>query len=163
VLRSFNFLKNVHISNGQILWPGLIICLLILSGCKSPSIADRRKMYSNEYVGLSDEEKALVDRGVLRKGMSTNAVLIIWGKPTIIGSISTPNGPFVTWEYYRKRSAPELATHTEAIVPWSSTPIPANQVLPGTPLNSSPPVIEWLDRTAVFHGDRLVNWSPMKF
>jgi hypothetical protein len=99
----------------------------------------------------------LVDRGQLRQGMSTNAVLIAWGQPTIISTMSTPNGPFVIWEYYRKRAATNPAVRREVMVPGSPTPVPISRVFPEAAPSFSPPVVESLDRTAVFHKERLVS------
>ena len=145
----------------QILWPGLtMLSLVLLFGCESSGPAARRRTHAREYEALSEQQKASVVRGALSQGMTTNAVLIAWGQPTIISTVSTPNGPFVFWEYYRKRVAPELSVRREVIVPRSSTPVPESRVFPAAANSPSPPVVEWLDRTAVFHDERLVNWSP---
>ena len=111
-----------------------MLSLLLLVGCERSHIAARRQANAADYAALTAEDKALVDRGELRQGMSTNAVLIAWGQPTIISTTPTPNGPFVIWEYYRKRAAAYAAP------------------------SFSPPVVESLDRTAVFHHERLVSW-----
>ena len=136
-----------------------MLSLLLLVGCESSHIAARRQAHAADYAALTAEEKALVDRGELRQGMSTNAVLIAWGQPTIISTTPTPNGPFVIWEYYRKRAANDPSARREVMVPWSSTPVPESQVFPYAAPSFSPPVVESLDRTAVFHHERLVSWS----
>jgi hypothetical protein len=147
----------------QVLWPGVtVLGALILVGCASSKVAPRRQAYANEYTALSAEEKATVDRGALSEGMSTNAVLIAWGEPTTISTISTPNGPFVIWEYYRKKTITEQPVQRELIIPRSSTPVPESRVFPNAGVSHSTRVIESLDRTAVFHDERLVNWSPRK-
>ena len=72
----------------QILWPCLtMLSLLLFVGCESSHIAARRQAYAADYATLTAEDKALVDRGQLRQGMSTNAVLIAWGQPTTISTI----------------------------------------------------------------------------
>ena len=100
-----------------------------------------------------------MDQGKVRQGMSTNAVLIAWGQPTIISTTPTPNGPFFTWEYYRKRAASSQSVQREVMVPWSSTPVPESRVFPEAVPSFSPPVVEILERTAIFHTERLVSWS----
>jgi hypothetical protein len=91
--------------------------------------------------------------------MSTNAVVIAWGQPSIISTTLTPNGPFVIWEYYRKKAATNPSVRREVMVPWSSTPVPESQVFPEAARSISAAVAESLDRTAVFHKDRLAGWS----
>ena len=144
----------------QILWPCLtMLSLLLFVGCVSSHIAARRQAYAADYAALTAEEKALVDRGQLQQGMSTNAVLIAWGQPTTISTIPTPNGPFVIWEYYRKKTATIQPDRREVMVQGSPTPVPISRVLPEATTSFSPPVVESLDRTAAFHKERLVNWS----
>ncbi len=133
--------------------------VLLLVGCESSHIAARRQAHAADYAALTAEEKALVDRGQLRQGMSTNAVLIAWGQPTIISATLTPNGPFITWEYYRKKAVTNPSARGEIMVPGSPTPVPISQVFPEAAPSFSPPVVESLDRTAVFHKERLVSWS----
>jgi hypothetical protein len=133
--------------------------LLLLVGCTSSNIAARRQALAADYAALTAKEKALVDRGELRQGMSTNAVLIAWGQPSIISTMLTPNGPFITWEYYRKRTVTDPSVQREIMVPWSSTPVPISQVFPEAARYYSSSVVESQDRTAVFHKERLVGWS----
>ncbi len=137
--------------NGSV-WTFLsLLSVLAVIGCQKSNIAERKR----DYAALSGEDKDSVDRGKLREGMTTNVVLVAWGQPSIISTISTPNGPFVFWEYYRKKT---VVQDPQVIVPRSPTPVPQSRVLPSAPPASR--VIEWLDRTAVFHEDRLVNWEP---
>jgi hypothetical protein len=151
----------MRMSKQQILWTCLtLLSPLLLIGCESAQIAARRQAQAADYAALTAEEKALVDRGKLRQGMSTNAVLIAWGQPSIVSTTPTPNGPFVTWEYYRKRAGTDPSVRREVMVPWSSTPVPVSRVCPdAAPSPLTPPVVELLDRTAIFHKERLVNWS----
>jgi hypothetical protein len=133
--------------------------LLLLVGCESSHIAARRQAYAADYAALTAEDKALVDRGELRQGMSTNAVLIAWGQPSIISTMPTPNGPYVIWEYYQKRAATNPLVRREVMVPWSSTPVPESQVFPEAAGSFSTSTVESLDRSAAFHKERLVGWS----
>src|ERR1035437_11136663 len=64
-----------------------MLSLLLLVGCESSNIAARRQAHVADYAALTAGDKALVDRGQLRQGMSTNAVLIAWGQPTFISTI----------------------------------------------------------------------------
>ena len=100
-----------------------------------------------------------MDKGELRQGMNTNAVLIAWGRPTNDGTISTPNGPFVVWEYYRRKPTTEDPFDREI---WGQppTPVPEGRVFPHVRRTISMKDEERLVRTAVFHNDRLVNWTP---
>ena len=150
----------MRLSQKQNLWTCLtVLGLLLLVGCESSKIAARRQAHAVDYAALTAEEKALVDRGELRQGMSTNAALIAWGQPTIISTMPTPNGPFVIWEYYRKRVATSPSAPRQVMVPWSSTPVPESRVFPEAAPSFSPALVESLGRSAVFHNERLVSWS----
>ena len=99
----------------QILCAGLAgLCLLAIVGCSSSNLEARRQAHPADYAALNPAEKASVDRGRLQPGMTTNAVLLAWGQPTIISSISTPNGPYIVWEYYRKTT---LARREKSLFP----------------------------------------------
>ena len=137
-----------------------MLSLLLLVGCESSNSAKQRKVHATDYAALTAQEKALVDQGKLSQGMSTNAVLIAWGQPQIISSMSTPNGPFIVWEYYRKRTITTPSARREFILPRSSTPVPESLVFPNTGPSFSSSVVESLDRSAVFHNEQLVNWTP---
>ena len=141
--------------NGS-LWTCLaLLSVLVGSGCQRSQLAKRKRAAAGAYAALSAEDKASVDRGTLHEGMTTNAVLIAWGQPSIVSTISTPNGPFLFWEYYRQKT---VVQEPQAIVSGAPTPVPQSRVLPNIPPTSR--VVEWLARTAVFHDDRLVNWEP---
>ncbi|HLH56806.1 MAG TPA: hypothetical protein VKY92_24685 [Verrucomicrobiae bacterium] len=143
----------------QILCAGLAgLCLLAIVGCSSSNLEARRQAHPADYAALNPAEKASVDRGRLQPGMTTNAVLLAWGQPTIISSISTPNGPYIVWEYYRKTTLAQQPSAGKVIVPGSPTPVPYSRVSPEAP--PPPRVVEFLDRSAVFHQDKLVNWDP---
>jgi len=140
----------------QTLWTCLaLLSVLVVIGCEKSAIDERKRAHAGEYAALGGDDQASVNHGMLREGMTTNAVRIAWGQPTVISTISTPNGPFVFWEYYRKKTVVE---DPQVMVPRSPTPVPQSRVLPGTAPKSR--VVEWLDRTAVFHDERLVNWEP---
>ncbi len=140
-------------------WP-TVLSVLLLVGCASSNVAAWRQAHATDYAALSAADKAAVDKGKVREGMSTNAVLIAWGRPDIVSTMSTPNGPFVIWEYYRKRTITTPSPRREAMVPWSSTPVPDSRLFPNTAPTFSTSVVETLEHTAAFHNERLVNWSP---
>jgi hypothetical protein len=137
-----------------------MLSLLLLVGCAGSNIAARRQAHATDYAAMTAQEQASVDRGQLRQGMSTNAVLIAWGQPGLTSTMVTPNGPFVIWEYYRKRAVATPAARREVMVPWSPTPVPENRLLLNAPPAPSTASVEELERSAVFHNQRLVNWSP---
>ena len=143
-------------SKKQVVLAGLALVIALgFSGCQSSRASQRKREHASEYAALGGEDKASVDRGQLRVGMTTNAVVLAWGQPTTISTISTPNGPFVFWEYYRKRV---VTQDPQVMVPRSPTPVPQSLAIPGASPRTK--VFEYLDRSAVFHDEKLVNWEP---
>jgi len=78
---------------------------LLLAGCATSRssqlkrIEKRKKEQSEAYATLSPEQKAAVDIGQIKIGMSMAAVRIAWGKPSQIVSGETAQGATVTWLY----------------------------------------------------------------
>ena len=80
-------------------YPWLLI-LLLAAGCASPStVQTRRAERSVAYAALSGEQRALVDQGQIRVGMSEDAVYIAWGQPAQVLRRGDASGEVVTWLY----------------------------------------------------------------
>ena len=80
----------------------LFLCLLLLAGCATKStIETRRTERFSAYDTLPADQKAMVDAGQIRVGMSSDAVYIAWGKPNeILESEDPQQGHLVFWRYY---------------------------------------------------------------
>ena len=80
----------------------LFILILLLAGCATKStIETRRAERLNAYDALPADQKAMVDAGQIRVGMSSDAVYIAWGKPNeILESEDPQQGHLVFWRYY---------------------------------------------------------------
>ena len=80
-----------------------IVCLaLVAAGCAS-TIEKRRQEHAAAYAGLTPEFRAAVDQGQVKVGMSPEAVLIAWGKPSQVLTNESSQGTFVTWLYQGNR------------------------------------------------------------
>ena len=80
--------------------PLFILCLL-LAGCATKStIESRRVERSSAYDALPAEQKAMVDAGQIRVGMSSDAVYIAWGQPNeVLESEDPQQGHLIFWRY----------------------------------------------------------------
>jgi hypothetical protein len=80
----------------------LFITVLLFVGCATKSTIDSRKVErSSAYESLPADQKAMVDAGQIRIGMSADAVYIAWGKPSeILESEDPQQGHLVFWHYY---------------------------------------------------------------
>jgi hypothetical protein len=81
---------------------GWFLMLLLLAGCATKStIETRRVERSSAYDALPADQKAMVDSGQIRVGMSADAVYIAWGKPNeILESEDPQQGHLTFWHYY---------------------------------------------------------------
>ena len=80
----------------------LFILFLLLAGCATKStIESRRLERASAYEALPPDQKAMVDAGQIRIGMSSDAVYIAWGKPNeILESEDPQQGHLTFWRYY---------------------------------------------------------------
>lgn len=78
---------------------GLAVAAAI--GCAAPStIESRRGEKSAAYENLPPDQKALVDAGQIKTGMSADAVYIAWGPPAEVLESEDPQGHITSWRYY---------------------------------------------------------------
>jgi len=70
-------------------------------GCTTPStVATRRQERTAAYDALPAEQRAAVDQGHLKVGMSEDAVYIAWGKPAQILHSGDASGESTAWLYH---------------------------------------------------------------
>lgn len=81
---------------------GLILLLALLAtGCATSTIEKRREERASTYTALTPEQRALVDQGQIKVGMTADAVYIAWGKPSQIATGQTSDGKNITtWVYH---------------------------------------------------------------
>lgn len=78
----------------------LALAGLFLIGCATTNTIESRKgERATAYAALSADDKVLVDRGQIRRGMSEDAVFIAWGKPAQILQQEDPQGRATIWLY----------------------------------------------------------------
>jgi hypothetical protein len=78
----------------------LLLISVTLVGCATSTVQTRRQEQFSEYSSLSPEQKAAVDRGEIKVGMSMEAVYIALGKPSQIWAGESSTGSMVTWVYH---------------------------------------------------------------
>ena len=74
--------------------------LILLTGCATSTIDSRRAERPAAYADLAPPEKALVDQGNIKVGMSADAVYIAWGEPSEVLESEDASGRITTWRYY---------------------------------------------------------------
>lgn len=78
-----------------------LFLLLLVIGCATPStVESRRAEKQAAYEALPQEQKATVDAGQIRIGMTRDAVYIAWGKPSEVLESEDATGHYTTWRYY---------------------------------------------------------------
>ena len=92
---------------------------LLLTGCATSTIETRKQERYGVYLELPEEQKAAVDTGRIKVGMSMDAVYIAWGKPAEVLTSESSEGMFVTW-LYRSRYLQEYRywTHYHSYYRW---------------------------------------------
>ena len=63
-------------------------------------MASRRKERTAAYTALPPEDRALVDQGQIKIGMTEDAVYIAWGKPQEVLQSEDARGRQVVWLYH---------------------------------------------------------------
>jgi len=83
--------------------PSLLLALSTLAwfsiGCATSTLDSRKQERYGSYSSLSSEQKASVDVGEIKVGMSMDAVYIAWGKPNQILASETAAGMRTRWIY----------------------------------------------------------------
>ena len=83
--------------------PLLALALLasLLASCANQAAGERRTQKNPElYEKLTEQEKALVGRGEIAEGMSTDAVFLSWGKPDRVRTGSRNGQAIESWAYF---------------------------------------------------------------
>ena len=75
----------------------LIGCLLL--GCATSSVETRKKERSSAYSSLPADQKALVDEGKIKVGMTPDAVYLAWGSPAEVLESETAQSHSTVWVY----------------------------------------------------------------
>ena len=78
---------------------GILLGSLLLAGCATSTIETRRQERYASYSELPAEQRAAVDTGNIKVGMSMDAVYIAWGKPAEVLISESSKGTLVTWLY----------------------------------------------------------------
>ena len=81
--------------------PLLILALAaaLFTGCATSTIESRKQERYGAYSQLSVEQRAAVDAGQLKVGMSKDAVYIAWGKPHQVLTSESSTGRHEVWIY----------------------------------------------------------------
>jgi hypothetical protein len=76
-------------------------CLaLMLAGCATSNTPEKRRAErASAYAALPADQRALVDSGQIKVGMSMDAVYIAWGKPAQELQSENERGAVTTWLY----------------------------------------------------------------
>lgn len=73
--------------------------LLWMAGCAETGFEARKHERWLSYGGLPQEQRDFVERGWIATGMSSDAVYIAWGPPSVEQSGEGPEGQWRIWRY----------------------------------------------------------------
>ncbi len=93
--------------------PRLLLCVaaLLLASCQVATPASRIENNPVLFAALPEKDKALVQRGEIRAGMSPEAVFLAWGYPNSQPFVGEKDGKcMVRWVYTRME--PVMVTPT---------------------------------------------------
>lgn len=79
----------------------LLPCLLLLGGCATSTPQSRIASNPALFEALSEQDRGLVSSGMVREGMSQDAVFLAWGRPHRVSEGSRDGRRFETWSYFR--------------------------------------------------------------
>ena len=79
----------------------LALCLAasLLASCASSSPQSRIEEDPARYSKLSAKDKAMVDQGNIRTGMTADAVYLAWGRPNAVSKGGVGNSSTERWTY----------------------------------------------------------------
>ncbi len=84
---------------------------LLLSSCQVATPATRIEQNPVLFESLSEKDRALVQQGLIREGMSPEAVFLAWGYPNSAPFVGQKDGKrIVRWVY--NRDEPVMSTPT---------------------------------------------------
>jgi hypothetical protein len=127
------------------------------SGCATSksTVESRRAERAAEYAALSDEQRALVDQGYIKAGMSEAAVYIAWGPPAQVLRAGDAAGETVTWLYHGQTTDTFLYWRFHPVVrPDGSTYLTRN-------LERDLSVREYVSAELTFRNGRLESWRAL--
>jgi hypothetical protein len=131
-----------------------VIVIAALLGCQSPSPRLRSKADVDTYSRLSTEERAAVDAGVLRKGMTPETVRLAWGRPTRKRLLVDQGKQQTEWSYYGTRWVDEPT--------WDYTSYMDRYGNPTMEFRMKRVGIPFLRARAVFENEQVVDWEETR-
>ncbi len=126
---------------------------LLLVGCSTP--ATRIRQNPATFAKLSPTERPLVERGLLKAGMSEDAVFLAWGKPDAVRRLVRPKVVHETWIYVGTDFVPvpgyryDWLGSRRGYARGYGYAVPVYDYMP----------VRTFDRSATFEGGRLIGWE----
>jgi hypothetical protein len=143
----------VEAMKARLLTVAAAAALLGLTACSTPATRIQRNPAA--FAALPSADQPLVQRGIVREGMSHDAVFLAWGQP----------------DFVRRMVRPKLKAETWIYVGTDFVPVPGFRYdyLPGgygRYGRHRVPVYDWdyvpvrrFDRSATFENGRVIGWE----
>jgi hypothetical protein len=80
-----------------------ILAGLVFSSCAPSTPQTRIAKNPEQFAALSKKEQSLVEQGQIRRGMSSEAVMLAWGPPDQSFEGSRDSKPSERWDYFDAR------------------------------------------------------------
>ena len=132
----------------------LVLAAALLTGCAS-TIESRKKEHYNAYSQLSPDERAAVDAGQIKVGMTKEAVYIAWGKPQQVVVTESSAGRNEVWVY--------METYLQGYNYWGYRPYcgPYHYYYHGPQLYYDYAPISYARGEVIFEGDKVKQWRTL--
>lgn len=128
---------------------------LLLSGCVTSTIEDRRSERAGAYAALTGAQKALVDEGELEFGLSEDAVYIAWGKPDQVLHAGDKQGRTSQWIYEGTTTDTHFYWEAHVFTRSDGTRVIDRQLVPRTEFR------DYVAAELVFRDGKLESWKTL--
>jgi hypothetical protein len=147
--------------NSEWIGRGLTGCVLVAvlvggAGCATKSTVETRKTErAAAYAALSEDQRKLVDEGLIQVGMGEDAVYMAWGQPDEILRSGDASGETTTWLYH--------GTTTDEFLYWRyyEVPRPGGRNYLTRHMDRDLNVREYVAAELVFREGQLASWRTL--
>jgi len=128
-----------------------VAALLALTGCATP--AARIQKHPELFSALPPADRPLVEKGIVREGMSQDAVFLAWGEPDAVRRFTRPPRRMETWIYIGTDFVPVPGYRYD----WYRNRYGYGYRVPVYDTEYVP--IRHFERSATFENGRVIGWE----
>jgi hypothetical protein len=129
--------------------------VLLLAGCATTTIEDRKIERAGVYGALSVAQKALIDEGEIEAGISEDAVYIAWGKPDQVLQSGDKSGRTTRWIYEGTTADTHYFWEAYVITRSDGSRVLDRRMVPRTEFR------EYVSAELIFREGKLESWKTL--